>query len=60
MIHYKMKVPYMISSYTNGSENKTDFKYEFLINVFAMTVFYHIIQRWYNIILCIMNVYCIV
>lgn len=30
----------MISSYTNGSENKTDFKYEFLINVFAMTVFY--------------------
>lgn len=34
----------MISSYTNGSENKTDFKYEFLIhvNVFAMTVFYHL------------------
>lgn len=41
MIHYKMKVLFMISSYTNGSENKTDFKYEFLINVFAMTVFYH-------------------
>lgn len=39
-----MKVLFMISSYTNacnGSENKTDFKYEFLINVFAMTVFYH-------------------
>lgn len=37
-----MKVLFMISSYTNGSENKTDFKYEFLINVFAMTVFYHL------------------
>lgn len=36
-----MKVLFMISSYTNGSENKTDFKYEFLIDVFAMTVFYH-------------------
>lgn len=36
-----MKVLYMISSYTNGSENKTDFKYEFLINLFAMTVINH-------------------
>lgn len=39
MIQYKMKVLFMISSYTKRYENKTDFKYEFLISVFAMTVF---------------------